>query len=490
MIAVERAVVGRRHPGWVKRSRVPGRNVDDMAEVVTSAAPGDYEVLRAERDELRARLEAAERRGSQRHRVRTVAAGLLVGLAVLAFLVAMPGLWASRNLLDTDRFVSRAGPLVDDPAMQEVLATRLTSEVMLLVDPQALFEQVLPDRGDLLAVPLANAVEGFVRDRVEDLFATQAFAEIWVGALRVAHTAALKVLRGESEAVTASDGQVTLNLIPAIDAVLARITSASPEILGRQVDLPDVSVEDVPDAAIQRIEDATGVDLGDDWGQLTIYDQGRLETAQRTLDVVGRIVGLLLPVAVLSAAAALWVSIRRRRTLLQLAVGAALAAVVVRRGIFALDDEIISLPPTAAGRDATAATVDSFLSPLTTFAAWTIGIAAAVAAVAWITGPYPWAVAVRTRGSSLARTAVSATASRAGDRATQEWIRAHHDPLMALIAFLGVLALWILDLSLLGVLVVLALVAALLVAVHRIAGHDRPDAGAGGGAGGVAPPTA
>ena len=456
-----------------------------MTDAVTTPVTEDYEALRAERDALRARLEAAERRPAERHRVRGVVAGLLVALAIVAFLAAMPGLWANRNLLDTDRFVTRAGPLVDDPDVQEVLATRLTAEVMQLVDPKALFEQVLPDRGDLLAVPLANAVEGFVGDRVQDVVASQAFAQIWVGALRVAHTAALNVLEGDSEAVTTSDGQVTLNLIPAIDAVLARITSASPEILGRQVNLPDVSVEDVPEAAIQRIETALGVDLGDDFGQFTVYDDGKLETAQQALHTFGRIVVLLLPLAIASAVAALWVSTRRRRTLLQLAVGAALAAVVVRRAIFALDDEVVGLAPKPEGRGAITAVVDSFLSPLTTFAAWTIGIAAVVAFVAWITGPYPWAVTLRTRGSSLARTAVSTTAAHATDRATQEWVGAHRDPLVAAIAFLGVLALWILDLSWLGVLIILALVAALIVVVLRAAGPDQPEVGAGG----VSPPS-
>ena len=104
-----------------------------MTDAVTTPVTEDYEALRAERDALRARLEAAERRPGERHRVRGVVAGLLVGLAIVAFLAAMPGLWANRNLLDTDRFVTRAGPLVDDPDVQEVLATRLTAEVMKLV---------------------------------------------------------------------------------------------------------------------------------------------------------------------------------------------------------------------------------------------------------------------------------------------------------------------------------------------------------------------
>ena len=84
-----------------------------------------------------------------------------------------------------------------------------------------------------------RAVEGFVQDQVSSFIASDRFANLWEGAIRVAHEAASRLLRGDSEVVVAEDGQITLNLIPIVNAVLAQITSASPEILGREVDIPD-----------------------------------------------------------------------------------------------------------------------------------------------------------------------------------------------------------------------------------------------------------
>jgi hypothetical protein len=435
------------------------------------ATDGGTEIaqLRAERDELLAQVETLRHRARRRGWTRRTATVVLVVLACVVLTAAVVGLWARRNFLDSDRFVARAGPLIEEPSVQEALANRVTEQVMTLVDPEALFVEVLPERGRLLAVPLANAVEGFVRDRVESFVATDQFEQLWIGAVRVAHEAAVRVLRGEAEAVVTEDGQITLNLVPVVNAVLQRITAASPEILGREVDLPDVSVDEIPDAAITRIENALGVELDDDFGQFTVYDDGKLEAVQDAVGLFDRLVVFLLPLGFVLAAAALWISPRRRRTLLQLSAGLALGMVLLRRVSFRLQDEVATLPPTPEGRRAGAAAVEQFLQPLTTFAAWTLAAVAVVAAVAVLTGDYPWAVSLRTKAGELWSRVVATTGERAHDETTVAWISEHRDVLLIGGGAVGLVLLWIADLSWAGLLVVLGLVAAFEVAVYRIA---------------------
>lgn len=430
--------------------------------------------LRAERDELRVQLATLQQRRHERGRWRQLGSAGLVVLASLVLVAAVIGIWARRNFLDTDRFVDRAGPLIEQPSVQDALATRLTDQLMLIVDPEALFAEVLPERGQLLAAPLANAVEGFVRDRVESFVATDQFERLWVGALSAAHSTSVRVLRGESVAVTTENGQVTLNLVPVLNAVLAQITAESPEILGRQVNLPDVSVDDIPEAAIARVEDALGIQLDDDFGQFTVYDDGTLETAQRGVDLFDRFVVVLLPLGIGIAAWALWLSHRRRRTLLQLCAGIALGMVLVRRVGFRLQDEVASLPPTTAGRRAAADIAEPFVDPLVTFAALTLGAVAVIAAVAVLTGPYPWAITARRSGAQLVARATAATAERSRDEATVVWVADHRDTLLIAGAVCGLALLWIADLSWTGLIAIVAPVAAFEVAVYRISG--RPGA--------------
>jgi len=428
----------------------------------------EIERLRAERDALRAEvddLRGRERGGGWWRR--TTAASLVL-LACIVLVASVVGLWARRNFLDTPRFVQRAGPLIEEPAVQGALATRLTEQLMVVIDPEALFEEVLPERGQLLAVPLANAVEGFVRDRVETFIASDRFERLWDGVLEVAHTAAVRVLRDESDAVTTGDGRVTLNLLPVINAVLADITAQSPEILGRQVDLPDVTIDEIPADAIDKLESALGVDLGDDFGQVTVYDDGKLAAAQDAVSLFDRLVVVLLPLGVLLAAAALWISHRRRRTLLQICFGLALGMVLLRRVGFRLQDEVAALPPRAQGKEAARLAAESFVHPLTTFSAWVLAGAAIVALVAVLTGSYPWVVSLRRRVAGLWTQAVAATGERARDETTVAWITAHRDALLAAGAAVALAILWFADLSWLGLLLVLAVVGGYAAVVYRI----------------------
>jgi hypothetical protein len=439
-----------------------------MDDVETGPQP-EVAQLRAERDRLEQELRDLRHRRGRRWSFRKAIVVLLVVATCVSFVAAVPGVWASRNFLDTDRFVSRVGPLIDEPAVQDALAFRLTTQLMVLVDPQELFEEALPERGQILAVPLANAVEGFVADRVESFVASDRFAELWESAARIAHRSSVDLLRGRSgEALTIEEGQVTLNLLPAVDALLREIGEASPEILGREVDIPELSVEDIPTSAIVRLEDALEVDLDDDFGQFVVYDDDQLAAVQDAVDLFDQLVLVLLPLSVVFAGVALWLSPHRRRTLLQIAGGVGVGMVLIRRVVFAVEDDIAALPPTEAGRAAAALAVDSFLDPLVTFAAWTLGAVAVVAVIAVLTGSYPWVVSLRARASGLARSFASAAGDRGKDEATVAWVRAHRDALLLGGALVGLVVLWTADLSWLGLALVLALVGGFELLVLRM----------------------
>ena len=438
----------------------------------------DVDALRVERDALRAEVEALRDKPRRVGWWRQSTAAMLVALACIVLTASVVGLWARRNFLDTGRFVDRAGPLIEEPAVRGALSAPLTEQVVTLVEPEALFREALPERGQILAAPLANAVEGFVAEQVETFMASDEFQSLWVAAITRAHEAALRVLRDESEVVSTGDGQITLNLLPAVDAVLARLTAQSPEILGREVDLPDISVDDGPQAAISRIESALGVELGDDFGQFTVYDDGTLTAAQDAIDIFDRFVVVLLPLGVGLAALALWLSRRRRRTLLQLCAGLVIGMVVIRRVGFRLHDEVAALPPRPQGREAAGLTLDAFLRPLTTFGGWVVIGALVVGAVALVTGDYPWAVALRRRSALLWGRVVETTSERARDDATVVWITQHRDALLVAGGLVGLTVLWWADLSWFGLLAVLLLVGAYALVVQRLARPSaEPDTG-------------
>jgi hypothetical protein len=364
------------------------------------------------------------------------------------------------------------GPLIEEPGVQNAIAGRLTEQIVGLVDLEAVLEDALPpERQRLvaaLAAPLSGAVEGFVGDHVDAFVATDAFRRLWVGAAELAHTAAVRVLRGEATNLRTSDGSITLNLVPVVNQVLARITEVSPEVLGRQVDIPDVSLDDVPEAAVTKLESALGRDLPEDFGQVTVYDDGALAAAQDGLKLFDELVVVFVVGMVLLAALALWVSQRRRRTTLQLVIGATLGLVLLRRVIFRLEAEVAELPPRPAGREAAGLAAGNFLDPLLSFTQWALVGLVVVGLVAVLTADYPWVVALRRRVATVAGSAFGAVGRGATDDATVRWIAGHQELLQVAVAIVALLALWVLDLSWLGVLVVLAVAGGVALSVRRV----------------------
>lgn len=197
--------------------------------------PDDTEVdqLRRERDTLASRLAALEADRTSRRRIGRPAVALLLVVGTLSFTLSAVGWWARRNVADTEVWMQRVGPLADEPAVQAALGAWVSDQVLEAIDPEKLFVEALPERGRLLAGPLAGAVDDFVRARVDRFLVSDRFEKLWLEANELAHRAAVRVIRGESEAVETRGDKVVINLVPVIDAALAELGSASPELLGR-----------------------------------------------------------------------------------------------------------------------------------------------------------------------------------------------------------------------------------------------------------------
>src|SRR3954468_2324227 len=305
------------------------------------------------------------------HHVREVIVGVLIVVACLAFTVATPAVWAKRNFLDTNRFVSRTATIVTDPKVQTALADRLTQEISSIIDPAKLFEEVLPERGKALAVPLASAVTSFVHDRVLQFVQSDEFAQLWSESVRTAHETAVAILNGEHPPfVVTRNGVVSLDVLPMINTILAAINKASPDLFGRDIQFPVIKATDDPNSAINRLSTALDVQLPKDFGLIEVYDRNQLDAVQEGLHLFERFVAVLLIVAVLLATVALVLTRRRRRTLVWLSVGVILGMVLLRRAIYRVQDDVAALPPTAGGQDVAGVVLSSFLDPLTTFALW------------------------------------------------------------------------------------------------------------------------
>jgi len=233
----------------------------------------------------------------------------------------------------------------------------------------------------------------------------------------------------------------------------------------------------VPEQAKDALSKALGVPLSDDFGVITVKSGGgALSTAQTVVQWVNVAVWALVALTILLIPLILWLSRRRRRTLLQMTAGLIIVTVLLRRLVMTLLDEGLGRLTNEVNRAAADAAITNFTDPLLSYTVWILWGLAIIGALALVTGPYAWAVYLRSTAVHLGRRAVS-TATNLGDRATSDesiaWLTTNYTGMQVAGAVVGVVLLVWLDLTWTGLFVLALLIGAYELGLWWVAGRDR-----------------
>ena len=367
-------------------------------------------------------------------------AALLAGVCcVLIFLSAMT-VWAHQTVLTTSGFVAAVGPVIDKPSVTEAMSVEVTDQIFAAVDIEHRLTQVLPSRAAFLAAPLTGAAKSFVQDQVRNVIRSPQFRAVWFAALQAAHREVLAALRGQSNVLVISNGEVVLNVLPLVNTALRDVQSLASGLLGRNVTIPAITSGEIPAEIRATLSRALGVDLPADFGQIELARSSSLDVATNAVQLLDVLYWLLPLLTLLVIAGTLWLSPNRRRTLLQVLFGTAVAMVIEKRAETWIQTRVVSsLSP--ANRAAGADIVHQVLRGLATATWWLLIIALVAAALLLITGPYKWARSGREQIAHGTRGLVRGLARHSGDAATVTWVAEHHRALQAAGAVVGAILL-------------------------------------------------
>ena len=373
--------------------------MSDMGgESAPSAANRELSVdERAELERLRAATAAAESGGTgqvRRRRVswRAIVSIVLIVVGCVLAPVAVIGVWAGNEISDTGRYVATVEPLIHDPAIQKVLADKITVQITSRLNITGTVDQAaaqLNNRGltrisSLLtqfSPQIASSVTGFIHSTVLSVVSSPAAATAWVQVNTVAHQSVVKVLSGQGNgAISTSNGQIVLNLGPFI-AVAKQDLVAKGFSLASSI--PPVS----PTFALFQAKDLGKAQSG--------Y---RLVT---TLKIVLPILALVL------IGAGVFVARGRRRALVGAGLGLAASMLILGIGLeIARAIYLSSVPSATLPSDAAGAAYDALVHFLRQGLRVVLVVGLVVAIAAFFTGP--------------SRTAIQ---TRSGLKSGMEWIR-------------------------------------------------------------------
>ncbi len=417
--------------------------------------------------------------GGVGQRWRKVLVGILAVLACVSLLVSAVGVWAHRTLLNTDSWVAAVGPLAKDPAIIDAVAVTLTNEVMQALDVQKVAENALPPRADFLAQPLSVAAQQFVQKTITQLLSTKQFQDFWVQANRVAHTAAVKILKGETiKGVSTANGEVTLNLFPMISQALTVVGEKAPGILGGD-HIPQLTASIKPDQARAKLSSALGRPLPADFGVITVFKSDQLKLAQEGLKLFNAVIVVVLILTVLLFAGTIALAHKRRRAIIGLALGSVAALVVATAIARVIKGQIIGLVGTPQARDAAKATISQLVNRLNLITRSLLVLGLAIAIIAFVTGDSRLAHRIRSRSARVGRYLAGRVPADDVPKPVI-WAR-HHIALLrwgglavAVLALLFIVSGWV------GLLVTLVVAGLFEAAVSYVATRPLPSAAAPG----------
>ena len=374
---------------------------------------------------------------------------LLVVACVLAP-IAGTSIWIKNHVTKTDRYVRTVKPLASNPAIQAAIATNVTTTLFRNVDVSARAREALPPRAQFLAGPLANGLRTFTENTTKRFLASPAFQRLWLELNTRAHSQLVKVLTGKGRLVRAN-GRVEIDLAPVLARVEERLKERGVAVFER------VPPDSIPSTFV-------------------LLDSKQLEKAQGGVRLL-KAVAIGLPLLVLALiAAAVGLSQRRRRTLLQASLGIAASMAVL--GILLTLGRSVYLDLVAGPnlpRDAATAFYDILVHYLRLGLRVIAAVALLVAVAAFVSGPSRTARAIRGRFDSAVGWAQGgATATPLG-----RWVARNKKTLRvgAILLPLAIFMLW--SSPTITLLIILAALALLtLLAIEILGRAPRTEVGA------------
>ena len=217
----------------------------------------------------------------------------LLALATIVALVSSLTVWAKRQLLNNDAWANSSTQLLANDEIRGAIAQKLIDGLFAQVDIEGQLRSELPPRAQAAAAPLAAALQNTVGPQAADrILQRPRVQKLWQNLNKRAHAAVVRVLEGKSVGrngnVSTANGEVTLDLRPAIKRVAARL----------------------------GVEDKLKANAPPNAGLIVIMKSSQLKSAQTAVKILNALSSLLVIAVFALYALAVYLAQGRRRLLL------------------------------------------------------------------------------------------------------------------------------------------------------------------------------
>jgi hypothetical protein len=295
---------------------------------------------------------------------RRIGAATLLVVGTLLWSAAIFGVWAQRQALDTDNWVSTSSRLLEDDQIRNALAVALIDRLYDANSVEQRLRESLPPRLDPLAAPAASGLREVALRNAPRVLGTGAALQAWQTANRGAHAAFLALVDGR----LAPGGQVTLD----VQGLVRRVATST--------GLPAGVADKLP----PRV------------ARLQLMKSDELGTAQKAVAFFRDAVWFLIIAAVAAFAGAIALAGDRRHSVLTVGMCLMIASILVLAVRHVAGAAVVDSLADAPNAHAVADDVWSIATSLLVDAAQgSFLFGALVASAAWVAGPGRMPTSVR-----------------------------------------------------------------------------------------------
>ncbi len=301
----------------------------------------------------------------------------LVVLGTIVTLLAIFSIWANRQLLNTDNWVSTSDRLIGNEKVDERLASYLGEQLVIHDNLKTTLEAELPGQLKPLGAPVAGALQALAPQIAERVLESPDFQDLWSEANRRAHERLLEVLDGGGSRISTENGVVALELGPLVEQV------------GKKIGVGVGAAENLPPGA----------------GRLVILHSDELEAAQKGAKLLRHLPIVLTLLALILFALSVWFGGPRRREALRavgigfIVAGALVLLLRTLGGHYVVD----ALAKTDSGKPAFDAVWSIATSLLADVARSALAFGVLVFLAAWLAGPTKIATRLRRESAPYVR---------------------------------------------------------------------------------------
>jgi len=426
----------------------------------------ENERLKEELSQLQERNAAS--RSAGRKRIRGALSGILVILTALSLVAATVGVWTNRTLWNQDKFMERVAPVIQEPAVRNAMAVELTDQAFAALDVQNRVEEALstlatntdvPEQVTFLAAPITQGMYDLVRGKVDEFLASDTFYRYWEDTLAALHPKVVALLKGDYSQlpnVSVSGGVVQLNLVPIVAQILKDLVQQGLGALNINLSIPEIPADAPVDQAVALLSSKLGVQLPADFGQVTIMTENQLTSMQSAANGLRLLAWGLALLTLLLAMAAIAVAPNRRLALGWLGIGVALGILLGFAALRNVKNAILDAIGPGDVRKAANEVFTQLGGDLRYAAKWIFWISVLVAIVALVLSRRPVL-------DLMARIGRSFTGSGSEMGAARMWAADHSAAAYGWSTGLAVVVLFITGISLISLLIIGGLLAAVVI---------------------------